>query len=184
MMPIRVNLISPFKKNRLYQLIRFLFLKELFEIAILTAASAAIIQIAGWYLLTEQLSLLAQSTVLISGNFSRESQKIVKINATIRALERASAGFEPTVPYIQSISDALPSEIKLSMMSINKTDRSVRLAGLAKTRAALVEYQEKLKNQSWVKNLAAPASQLLEKENIPFTFTLTLAPFSLKRVNK
>lgn len=174
MMLLRLNLLSPDKKQRLTQLIHFLFIKELFEVAILIATTAAIIHVWGWYMLTEQLSSLAASTALINRDFSHTHQTIKKNNTLIAVLQRTADGFTPLSPQLIGVATTLPPNIKLTTISFDRSEQQFTIAGLARTRAALLAYQVVLQSLPWFTHLSEPTSQLLLKENIPFQIKATV----------
>ncbi len=176
MMQSRLNLLSPYKKQRLTQLVHFLFIKELLELTILAASLMAIVHLTGWYLLTQHLDILAQSTTIVSRDFSRPHQTVVKMNSLIKALQRAGDGFAPLSPYLVELSMTLPADIRLTMINFDRSEQRLTIAGLAKTRAALLSFQAALHQLSWLGTVSTPTSQLLQKDNIPFEIKAQLQP--------
>lgn len=171
---IALNLLSPNKKNRLVKLIKFLFVKEILEIMILTLSILAITHLFGVQVLDNFLSSLSQSTVAINKDYSKYNREIVTANALVKKVLTASSQYAPLSPYLTYISEILPPDIKLNTVQINRTSPQLTLSGTATTRESLLSFQDKLRKASWISEVSTPVSELFQKTNINFEVRASL----------
>ena len=87
---------------------------------------------------------------------------------------KSSSEYQPTTPYLKEIMKNLPTNIKLRTLYIDKKNKRVELAGIAKTRQGLLDYQKKLQEISWIDSVKSPTSKLFQKEDISFEFKIIL----------
>lgn len=174
---ILLNLLSPHKRARLKGLIRYLFIKELLELVLLTSALVALAYLFGWMVLTSFLNDLSISTTLVNRDYSSYNQEIVKINALIKKISLASDGYATLLPHLADLAKNLPDDIKLDSVTLNRRGQKITLAGTAKTRDALLNYQAVIKGVNWIGNFEIPPSQLFQKDNIGFEISASLKNF-------
>lgn len=149
-------------------MVRFLFIKEMLEFTIFTCAIIAIANLLGWLILTQTLHDLATSSLLVNRESPAVNQNIRRINTLTKEVVFASAGYIPFTPYVITLAQNLPKNISLSALNIDRGDGIVSLSGVAKTRAALLDYQKTIATIPWLENPTTPTSQLFQKENIAF----------------
>ena len=165
---LAINLLPTRKKENLEKLVRFIFFKEILEVILIVCAFVAMTMLWGWILLQEQFNYLSQSALLVNKEFSHYNQDIRKINFTIKALDTSSQKFSPLTPKIKQLIDEMPADIKISSMDINRIKGIFYISGTAKTRDALLNFQNLIKNYTWLDELQTPTSQLFQKDNISF----------------
>ncbi|MDD4476542.1 MAG: hypothetical protein PHY40_00040 [Patescibacteria group bacterium] len=176
-MRIKLNLLSNFKKTRLKQMTQFLFLKNILEITIIASSLLAIAMLIGWLVMEDQYIQTAQSTNLVSKQYSVYNQEIKKINKSIKDINSAGAEYFAISPIIMEFAQNLPKDIKINSLDIDRRTQTLIITGTAKTREALIDYQEKLKIVSWIDGVVTPISQLFQKENVNFEFKMKLKGF-------
>ncbi len=147
---------------------RFLFIREMLEMIILTASILAIIYLAGWLVLVQAINDLAASTLLVNKEFPKYNQDIKLINKAVRDFNSSAAGFTRILPDIQDIAKNLPGNIRLTALSVNRADNTVSLSGVAADRDALLNYVKIVNSIPWLEGAANPTSLLFTKENVPF----------------
>lgn len=183
---ITLNLLSPFKKKRLGQLIKFLFIKEILEIITFAVALLAVIHLAGFQILNNFLTDLSQSTTAINKDFSEVNREIARLNLLVRHTAAAGTRFAPLSPHIVRVIQLIPSDIKLNSFDINRATQELTLSGTAATRDALIRFQESIQKEPWIANASTPVSGLFQKTNINFeikTKLLDIAPLSANNSN-
>lgn len=168
MMTLRLNLLPPQKKTGLAATIRYLFAKEMLELTIFTCALLAIAHLLSWFVLTQTLNDLASTSLLVNRELPTVNQEIRAINTLTREIGFAGNGYAPVTPVIGGLAAALPPDIQITALTIDNKTGAVSISGAAKTRGALIGYQKIIGALSWLEGLNAPASQLLQKENIAF----------------
>ncbi len=174
MMILNLNLLSPVKKTRNEHVIRFLFIKNMLEVSLFVAAIVATALLLSWLVLQDDFNNLSGSSILINQGFSGYNQEIRKINQTNRNIVLAGQDFQPITAKLLELTNTMPVGIKLSSLNLERTELKLVLSGAAKTRDNLLDYQEKIKKISWVEKIDTQASQLFQKENINFEFTITI----------
>lgn len=171
---IAINLLPTRKKENLRKLIRFIFFKEILEVVLLVAAFIAMTMLWGWILLQEQYNYLSQSALLVNKEFSKYNQEVRKINFVIKSLNTSNQNWVALSPKIKELTDKMPADIKLSSININHGTGIFQISGTAKTREALLNFQNSLKSYDWLSDFQTPTSQLFQKENISFEFKAKL----------
>ena len=171
---ILLNLLSPFKKERLAQLVKFFFVKELLEMLILTATVIAIAYSLSLVVLNEFLIGLAQNTVAINTDHSEFNRDLIKTNFLIKRIRSASADYAPFSPLIVSLAQITPPDIKYNFISFDRAKRQMLISGTASTREVLIKYQETLRAAPWLTNITTPTSELFQKTNINFEIKATV----------
>lgn len=186
MIMLELNLTSPSKKQKLHALIKFLFIKEYAEILILTACMLAMLSVSAWLLLSNSVNDLSNSTLLVNKDFSSYNQEIRTINKGVKSLWNASQNWKPITPQFYDVSQALPARVKLTAISLDRAQGKMQMAGIADTRDALLEFQQKLLGLPWIESAEIPNSDLFKKENVTFDLTATLkgAPKPLIRMKR
>ena len=170
MMPNALNLLEPEKKTRLQKLIYHIFIKDILEMTLIVCAVLASALLWSYLLMIDRFSDLAQSSTLINRAYSSYNQEVKKTNQAIQQVNLASEGYTDLMPRFLELAQNLPENIRFTSLEIDRRANTVILAGVAKTRDALINYENDLKNFSWLNKPVAPFSQLLQKENVSFQF--------------
>ncbi|MBI5729373.1 MAG: PilN domain-containing protein [Candidatus Magasanikbacteria bacterium] len=168
MMTLRLNLLPPQKKTGLAAMVRYLFAKEMLEFTIFTCALLATAYLSSWYVLSQALNDLASSSLLVNRELPTVNQEIRRINTLTKEIGLSGAGYAPVTPYIIQIASTLPPAIRLTSLTIDTGSGAVGIAGMAKTRAAFLDYQKILSASPWLEGVNTPTSQLFQKENVNF----------------
>ncbi len=178
MTDLQLNLLAPEKKKRFLKLVRYIFIKELLEFTVFTIAILAIFNLLGLLVLSQTLTDLAQSTLLVNHQQSRVEQEVVRINSLSKHIVTSGQEYTTFLPKLTELTTAIPATITLRAIDINRTTNSFTLAGVADSRQALLDFKNILSTVSWVDTTSAPISQLFQKENISFEIHGTLKGFS------
>lgn len=165
----------------LEKLIKFIFFKDMLEIVLLVAAFLSVILLWSWFALQNQFNNLSQSALLVNREYSHYNQDIRKLNIVVKQFNLSNKSYAPLSPKILELATKLPNNIKLNSLFINRKDNTVTISGIAKTREALLAYQETLKNYSWIGSVETPTSQLFQKENV--NFEIKASPKNLPPLN-
>jgi len=174
MMIINLNLLSPSKKTRNEHVVRFLFLKNLLEMSLLVAALLATCLLLSWVILQEEFNNLSSSTMLVDRGYSSYGQEIRRINKINHDVTLSGKNYFALSPQLLELIDTVPVEIKLNSLNIDRTNNKLVIIGVAKQRETLLVYQDRIKELSWVADLGSPTSQLFQKENVDFEWTIKI----------
>lgn len=115
----------------------------------------------------ERLALGTRQTTL--------TQEILSLNATLSPVQTLQTSFQKWSTFLPEIINLVPEGVSLTQFSISPPPRLVTIIGTATTRNDLLAFQSALQASSRLKNLSAPTTDLLQRENVEFTFTATLA---------
>lgn len=173
-MILNLNLLSPAKKNGNEHVIRFIFIKNMLEISLFVAAILAIALLLSWKILQDDFNNLAGSAILVNQEFSSYNQEIRKINQINRNIVSAGKTFQPITAELVELAEITPPGVKLSSLNLDKPNLKLILSGMAKNRDDLLNYQEQIKKILWVDEIETPSSQLFQKENINFEFSIMI----------
>lgn len=178
MYDLQLNLLPPDKKKRFSNLISFIFIKQLLEYAVLTAAVLAIFHLLGLLVLSQTLTDLSQSTLLVNHEQSRVGQEVVHINSLSKDIVSSGRDYSLFSPKLFELIAAIPTTITLQTIDINRGNNSFTLAGVADSRQALLDFKNILTTITWIDSTSAPLSQLFQKQNISFEIHGTLKGFT------
>lgn len=173
-MEINLNLLPVAKKNRLDYLVNFLLIKDALEIVVLIGAFLAGITVWSWIFLQENYASLAQTAALVDREYAGQNQEIKSINSLTKNINLASKNLVPLSPKIKEFAAILPPDIKINYLNLDRQAQTLVISGTAKTRNALLNFQDVLNKITWIDQVETPASQLFQKENINFEFKTKL----------
>ena len=180
MMNIHLNLLPVTKKNRLEYLINFLLIKDILELIILIASVLASALIWSWLFLEKDFADLAASAAAVNREYYTYNQDVKNINTLVKNINLANQNFVPITPKLKELISLLPNDIKLNSVQIDRRAQTLVINGVALTRSALLNYQGRLNEVSWITRVETPASQLFQKDNINFEFRAKLKNLALK----
>ena len=169
-----INVLAPEKKNKLEQLLQFLFTKNILEIALLFLALLATTYVWGWLVLSQVFTDLSQSALLVSRDRWQYNQQIKKINQAIKEVDLASQNYAPLSTKLIELATSTPGEVQLTSVTLDRKQNILTVSGVSKTRAALLDFEKRLHAISWIDKPTTPLSQLLTKTDIDFQITAQL----------
>lgn len=174
MMEININLLSEEKRNRIKRLTYYLNTKNILSLLVIVLAIVGIVLLWGTTVLIDGFKNLSESTNLINREYTRYNTETKEINKTIHDFNNTAANWRPVSGLIVELANQSPADIKISSLSIDINNKKIEIIGIAKTRAALLDYQKNLEKIPWVGPIDIPAKQLFEKTDINFDFDTTL----------
>lgn len=183
MLSLRINLLSPDKRHSFKSLMKFLFVKEMLEFAILTASMLAMMYLFAWWVLAQAMSDVVSSSLLVNREAPPINKDIQELNRQTKNINLSSQDFYPLSHLIFELSNVLPSDIKLVGVEFDRQKNSVTISGTAATRDALLNFQKVVSDLKWIVAVTAPTSQLFQKENITFEIKGSLQGVPIIRKN-
>lgn len=176
---LKLNVLSPQKKNRFTKLVHFIFFKQILEFILLTAAILAIIHLLGMYVLSQTVSDLAVSTLAVNREQLTSNREVRQINKLTKNISDSGQGYAEISPLLVSFVNQIPSTITVQLLQVDRTTNTFLLAGVASTREELLAFKEIADTVSWITNLSSPTSQLFQKEDVQFEIRGNLVNLSL-----
>jgi len=173
-MSLRLNLLSPDKKKNFGVVMRFLFIKEMMEFVIFTVSILAMMYLFAWWVITQAMSDVVSSALLINREAPPINRDIAEMNNKTRNVYLSSQDFAQLTTKIVEFATALPGDIKIAGIDLDRKNNKVVISGTASTRDALLNFQRIVTEITWIQGVTAPNSQLFQKENINFEIRGTL----------
>jgi Tfp pilus assembly protein PilN len=182
MKTLHLNLLSPDKRKKFLNLVRFIFVKELLEITILVFSFITVIHLLGLLIISQTLADLSTSTLLINREQTAVDQEVRRINSLTKSVTLSGADFTIISERLQELFAVIPSTITLQVLDIDRKNNTILITGNAESRPALLNFQQILATIPWIKNVSTPKSQLFQKENVGFEIKGSIAlPSPLKK---
>lgn len=175
---LHLNLMSADKKRGFHKLVQFIFIKQLLEFIIITAALLAITHLMALAIISQSLTDLASSTLLVNKEQTATNREVRRLNKLTNDITVSGEEFVEISPKLVELIGLVPPSITIQALEINRAGNSFYMAGIANTRPALLEFQKIMQSVVWLTNVSAPTSQLFQKENVSFEIRGTLTGFS------
>ena len=174
MYPLRINLLTEDKKDRLVHMAQFKFIQNILQVIFLAISFVAISLLFSEVLLQNYYSAIAQNTINISSKYTSKSREIADINKLIKRVNTAQQKYYKITPTIMDMASSEPEGITLNSLNISYSKKTVALSGTASTREAFLNFQEILNNNPLFVHVESPVSDLTKKENISFNISANL----------
>src|SRR3990167_306681 len=110
---LHLSLISPDKKDRLKKLIRYIFIKQLLEFVLLTAALLAIIHLLGFWVVSQTLNDLAVSSLLVNREQTAANRDVRRINILTRNITASGEEYTELTPKLVELIGVIPPSITI-----------------------------------------------------------------------
>lgn len=173
-MILNLNLLSETRKKEICLFARFNVVKTLLTYAALILVLLLLFLPLINLLLSEQLNNLVGNSSLIGSGHGTYNRRVLEINTKINNINSAGGQFSLLTPRLLEIIKTTPPDIQIKYITLNLTSTELTLPGTALTREALLNYEQILKQISWVESADLPKSQLLQKQNVPFQIKLKI----------
>lgn len=174
MIPSRLNLLSPDKRQHLKNMVFFQFVKGVLEIFLIIACVAGIILLGARTILENYFSDLTSTIVFIQSQHAQTNREVRDINTVINNLDVIQKEFKPITTLIPYITTAVPTGVILNTLQINLENKMITLGGEANTRDNLLYFEENVEKMPWIQSTDLPLSQLTKKNKIPFALNATM----------
>lgn len=171
MIPHRLNLLSPEKRQHLKRMINFQFTKNLLEVLVFFLSIICISLLGGQWTLEDYFNKLADHVVTVSNRYGESNQQIKTINQQIKQIEIIQKEYHDWTPYLAELSSIVPTGITLNTLSLDQNSGELTLTGDAQTRNNLLDLKKQLETLDWVDVIIIPPTQLTERTNIKFSLS-------------
>ena len=169
-----LNLLPEKQRQYLRLFLWLTWLKNILAYAFLVLLVLVAFLALVYKVLLEESHNLSERTAAVNKNYNTYNQEIVEVNRKIQSLILSGEKYRLLSPRLFEIFNNTPDDIKLQSIELDFNGRTMVVPGTAKTRTALLNYEQALKNISWVEKADLPKAQILQKENINFQITLTI----------
>lgn len=172
MIPHRLNLLSPDKYQHLKRMVSFQFIKNLLELILMTISISGMALLGGQWVLQDYFNQIAEQIVSVSNRYAATNQDIKKINLTLNQVEKIQKEYYNWTALLSALTEKIPKNIILTALNFDDKNKKIILTGTAAARDDLLALKDNLNTLLWIKPVQIPPTQLTEKNNIQFSFTL------------
>lgn len=170
MLPTRLNLLSPQKKQFLRHLVTVQFLRHLLELALFLTVLVCIMFLGGEWVLENHFSSVGFNHTLVTSGHSKINQEIQKINKQLGRVQTLQKQFHPQSPLVYEVMKQIPPGIDVHSADFTKS--TIIISGKATSREILLALRDNLTTLTFVQGIDIPLSNLTEKENVEFVLTI------------
>ncbi|MDD2758486.1 MAG: hypothetical protein PHD72_03910 [Patescibacteria group bacterium] len=184
MVILNLNLLPEKQRQYLRLFLLLTWLKNVLTYAFFVLVILVVFLTLVYNVLVEESQNLAERTAAVNKNYNTYNVEITEINKKIQSLISSGEKYRLLSPRFFEMMNGVPADIKLRSLEMDIAGNTLSLFGTAQTRTGLLNYEQALKNLSWVEKVDLPKSQLLQKENINWQITLTVKPPTLNGATK
>jgi hypothetical protein len=110
----------------------------------------------------------------ITENTRGYNTNIKELNDKIALVSQVANSVRDWDKLIIRVGNLTPKGITLTFMKLNQPTQTIQITGMAETRDDLLKFKDIVNNSGFIENVDIPISSLLEKNNIPFSFSSKL----------
>ena len=176
---IDLNLLSPKSKKEIRSIKTFFIIKTIsFRVASLLLLISTVL-IFSFFLLNIQIKSL--DSLLELELDIKEKEKIASIgeatkdlNQQINLASSVQNEYILWTEFISNFTQLVPDGIIIKTVNFNNLTNSFSVTGIADTREALLEFEERLDQSVYFENIVSPISNLTQRESINFDISASL----------
>lgn len=155
--------------------------KQLNKLAFMLLAMAiffsALLEFSKFFLSAQKIS---EENLSAGKNTENYTKQVNEINAQLKEIKNIQKNNIYWTGFLLRLTNYIGNGIQISQIAISKTDNSLKLAGMAKTRADLLALKDILEKSASFTEINLPISSLLEKENIAFQINTNITNYEQK----
>lgn len=173
---IKLNLLPPHQRDYLKYERTYLYLRTVvFMILTFTIITSTFVLGAKLILQDNFSELLASSTRLNDKNQTVDRQ-VAQLNHTLQGAERIQADFIKWSNVIIGLTAAIPGNVQLSYLNVDRSTKVLTLSGLAQRREDYLELEANLKMLPYLELPETPLANILQRTDVKFDIRATLKP--------
>ena len=146
MIPHRLNLLSPDKRQHLKRMVNFQFAKNILELILIFISIVGIIFLGGQWVLQNHFNDLAAHIISVSNKYGETNQSIKDINTTLNKVDKIQKEYILWTPFLIDLSQVIPDSVILSALTFSKNNETLIIQGMAPTRDDLLQLKNNLEN--------------------------------------
>lgn len=177
---ITLNLLSPEKKAALAARIIYAMIERLMITLVISSLCVTIALLFVKAQLTWNLSN-TQSRQILTNEYAATNSDTKRLNAAAAKLDAIERAVTPVPPLIEDVASRTKAGIRIERFDYDVASKTLRLTGVADTRADLLAYQEALRGSPYVKKADLPISELFDKTDLHFTIQAEIDGEALKK---
>jgi Tfp pilus assembly protein PilN len=180
MIPIRLNLLSPDQREYLHFEYVYLHVRSItFLLLTFTIITTGLLLAARIMLQDNYASVLTATTAVNDKNHTLDKD-IVDLNKNLQDVQRIQDDFVKWSSILIDVNRAIPENIELTSLVMEKSTRIFTMSGRAQTRDNFLKLKANLEALPYFDELKSPLTNLLLKEDVQFEFTGKIRAGELK----
>ncbi len=174
MMPTRLNLLLPEKRKTLRFMVNMQYGLTILQFVVIALCLIGITLLVSQSILDVHIGTISKNYISPTTQLTETDKTIRAINADIKTIQSIQSDALVVTPILHELFSIIPSSVQLKTFSFNPKERTLALSGVARDRESLLALQSSLESLSYIESIDIPIALLLQKEFIPFSFTLPL----------
>ncbi len=171
-MKIYLNLLPPLKKKGLQKSLFLAFFQTLsIVLFVVTVALVGTLLLVRNQMLAGYQDLKQRSAVASSGTAATIMADIKQTNLFLKDINGLQTQFIPWAEVTENITSLIPASARLESLEFDAAG-NVRLQGFAASREDALAMLKKFKETPYLTDVVSPLSNILQKENINFDFSM------------
>lgn len=176
---IILNLLPPTQKGEIKKMAMFSLLENLIAGLFIAASVVTIIFLISKNILQNNLAYLIEKTAGLPREAVELNVKIKKLNSKLKTVSSVQNNFTKWSTFLINVNQLIPEKIQITNLEITPqgpADESaknlLKITGEAAKRENLLTLQKNLESSTLFSQVNSPLSNILQQENIKFTFTI------------
>ncbi|MGB0757126.1 MAG: PilN domain-containing protein [Patescibacteria group bacterium] len=176
MSKLSLNLLSPTERMESSLQWHYVIIKNVIFMILSVTFVIAVMLFGAKLILLNRLTEAEMQISLVNASLAGTNQKIANVNKDLRDIEKIQKEFVPWSESLWNVLTLVPNEIQVSSLRLSSDESTIYIDGIAQTRESLLEFQESLETAQFAENVYLPLASLLQKTDITFNVTITVAP--------
>ncbi|PJE75834.1 hypothetical protein COV04_02725 [Candidatus Uhrbacteria bacterium CG10_big_fil_rev_8_21_14_0_10_48_11] len=172
-MILTLNLIPESIKQRVRMQRLYGMLKTTLVVTALFVLVMGIFVLIGRLILQQQFTRIVNETTLITASNRKVEGEIRDLNGKVITAKKIITSTNPWAELVYEIVSILPNEVTVHSIGVTDKGQST-ITGVATTRDALLAFKDSLEKSPFATDIALPITDLLKREDAPFTITFTV----------
>jgi hypothetical protein len=175
-MKIFINLLPPSKKRDLQASIILAYAQTMVFIFFLVSVILSSTMLSLRLVLKAEADYLSRQSLTAASAESSDTMGGIKdINGFLHSIDTLQKDYTPWISVVTDITDLLPAGIRLDSLRADQANR-VFMDGMATTRQDALALLKSLQNQPYLTDVHSPLSNILQRENVQFSFEMRYLP--------
>lgn len=175
-MRLLINLMPPQKKAELRSAFMFSFMQAMLLFVLVGVCLASFSLLSVRLIMRNNLSEVSRRISPETQEFKSVSETIKAMNAHMKRLDQLNGGFNDWSKLLLAVERDTPPGIALTRFTVSPTG-AVTMGGLGRRRDDVLALRANLENDPAFKDVKSPLSNILQKTDVNFEFTMAYVDF-------
>jgi Tfp pilus assembly protein PilN len=183
-MQIGLNLLPPHKKKELRKSLILAHFQLMTFICLIVAIGlvGTLVLVRGQVKHTFD-DVQARAAAIPTDQSTDITEKIRQINIYLKGVNELQNKYVSWSEVVDKLTALVPPKVRLELLTINEGGE-IHMNGMATTRDDALALLKRLKETDYLTDVVSPLSNILQKENVNFEFTMTYSPLKQQEPSK